>query len=150
MGKFRDYYEQLKLKMAGQPPMNLQEAVAALRAEQQEAVPEAPRSEDERKRLDYSRKCSDQIMDRAAEKIRKEAAWEAAVKRVSKRSEKPNLQISRGAGDWLVSMMKTGDDWQDQAYNAVLVAQMAFCTGQIGYKDVNRATRSVLKRCSTN
>ncbi len=136
MGKFRDYYEQLRSKMAGQPPMNLQEAVAALRAEQQAAVPEAPRSEEEQKRLDYSRKCSDQIMDRAAEKIRKEAAWEAAVKSVSKRSETLDLQVSRGADDWLVSMMKTGDDWQDQAYNAVLVAQVAFCTGQIRSKDV--------------
>ena len=94
--------------MAGQPPMNLQEAVAALKAEQQAAVPEAPRSEEERKRLNYSRKCSDQIMDRAAEKIRKEAAWEAAVKEVGKNSAKIDLQVSRGAGDWLVSMMKTG------------------------------------------
>ena len=75
-------------------------------------------------------------MDRAAEKIKKEAAWDAAVKQVSKCASNPGLTISKGTGDWLVSMMNTGEDWQDRAYNAVLAAQMAYCTGKIGTDDI--------------
>ena len=132
MGKeFNFYYERLKQLMSGQPPKSLDEAMAALKAERQAAVPEAPRSEEEHKRLDFSLKCGDQIMDRAAEKIKKEAAWDAAVKQVSKYASNPSLTIPKGAGDWLVSMMKTGDTWQDRAYNEILAAQMGLCTGKL-------------------
>ena len=134
--KFNLYYEQLKEMMSGQPPKSLDEAMATLKAQQRAEVPEAPRGEEEQKRLDYALKCSYQIMDRAAEKIKKEAAWDAAVKYVSKRASKPNLTIPKGTGDWLVSMMNTGHDWQDLAYNAVLAAQMAYCTGKIGTDDI--------------
>ena len=134
--KFNLYYEQLKEMMSGQPPKSLDEAMATLKAQQRAEVPEAPRGEEEQKRLDYALKCSYQIMDRAAEKIKKEAAWDAAVKYVSKRASKPNLTIPKGTGDWLVSMMNTGHDWQDLAYNAVLAAQMAYCTGKIGTYDI--------------
>ena len=134
--KFNLYYEQLKEMMSGQPPKSLDEAMATLKAQQRAEVPEAPRGEEEQKRLGYALKCSYQIMDRAAEKIKKEAAWDAAVKYVSKRASKPNLTIPKGTGDWLVSMMNTGHDWQDLAYNAVLAAQMAYCTGKIGTDDI--------------
>ena len=134
--KFNLYYEQLKEMMSGQPPKSLDEAMATLKAQQRAEVPEAPRSEEEQKRLGYALKCSYQIMDRAAEKIKKEAAWDAAVKQVSKCASNPGLTISKGTGDWLVSMMNTGDAWQDRAYNAVLAAQMAYCTGKIGTDDI--------------
>ena len=134
--KFNLYYEQLKEMMSGQPPKSLDEAMATLKAQQRAEVPEAPRGEEEQKRLDYALKCSYQIMDRAAEKIKKEAAWDAAVKQVSKCASNPGLTISKGTGDWLVSMMNTGDAWQDRAYNAVLAAQMAYCTGKIGTDDI--------------
>ena len=110
--------------------------MATLKAQQRAEVPEAPRGEEEQKRLGYALKCSYQIMDRAAEKIKKEAAWDAAVKQVSKCASNPGLTISKGTGDWLVSMMNTGDAWQDRAYNAVLAAQMAYCTGKIGTDDI--------------
>ena len=122
--------------MSGQPPKSLDEAMATLKAQQRAEVPEAPRGEEEQKRLGYALKCSYQIMDRAAEKIKKEAAWDAAVKQVSKCASNPGLTISKGTGDWLVSMMNTGDAWQDRAYNAVLAAQMAYCTGKIGTDDI--------------
>ena len=134
--KFNLYYEQLKEMMSGQPPKSLDEAMATLKAQQRAEVPEAPRGEEEQKRLGYALKCSYQIMDRAAEKIKKEAAWDAAVKQVSKCASNPGLTISKGTGDWLVSMMNTGDAWQDRAYNAVLAAQMAYCTGKIGTDDI--------------
>ena len=138
--KLNLYYEQLKNLMSGQPPKTLDEAVEALKAQRPAAAPEG---EDERKRFDYAMKCDDQIMGHAAEKLKKEAAWDAAAKNVRKRSEKPDLQVSRGAGDWLVSMMKTGDDWQDKVYNEVLVAQVAFCTGQIGFKNVGQTYQGI-------
>ncbi len=138
--KLNLYYEQLKQLMSGQPPKTLDEAKQALQAQQQE---KAPQDGEARERFDYAQKCNNAIMDCAAEKIRKESAWDAAVKNVRKRSEKPDLQVSRGAGDWLVSMMKTGDDWQDKVYNEVLVAQVAFCTGQIGFKNVGQTYQGI-------
>lgn len=85
MGKFDMFYEQLKSKMAGPPPMSLRIAVMELKAELQVASQNAGqlRSEEEHKRLDYSRRCSSALMDCAAEKIRKEAVFEATVKRLS-------------------------------------------------------------------
>ena len=144
MGMFDLYYEKLKAKMAGQPPMNLQQAMAALKEELQEARQNANQgiNEQVRKRLDYSRKCSDALMDCAAERIRKETAWDTAVESIKKLFErnqkpKPNFKLSGGNGNWMVSLMKTGGTLLDEGYNEKLIAQMALCTGQISSGEYN-------------
>ena len=144
MGMFDLYYEKLKAKMSGQPPMNLQQAMAALKEELQEARQNANQglNEQVRKRLDYSRKCSDALMDCAAERIRKETAWDTAVESIKKlfeRNQKPNpdFKLSGGNGNWMVSLMKTGGTLLDEGYNEKLIAQMALCTGQISSGEYN-------------
>ncbi len=144
MGMFDLYYEKLKAKMSGQPPMNLQQAMAALKAELQEARQNADQglNEQVRKRLDYSRKCSDALMDCAAERIRKETAWDTAVESIKKlfeRNQRPNpdFKLSGGNGNWMVSLMKTGGTLLDEGYNEKLIAQMALCTGQIRSGEYN-------------
>lgn len=144
MGMFDLYYEKLKAKMSGQPPMNLQQAMAALKEELQEARQNANqgRNEQVRKRLDYSRKCSDALMDCAAERIRKETAWDTAVESIKKLFERnqepnPNFKLSGGNGNWMVSLMKTGGTLLDEGYNEKLIAQMALCTGQIRSGEYN-------------
>ncbi len=152
MGMFDLYYKKLKAKMSGQPPMNLQEAMAALKAELQEAREAANQRlpEQVRDRLEYPRRCSDALMDCAADRIRKEAARDAAVERIRGILKKPELKLSSGTGDWMVSLMKTGDTLQDRGHNEKLIAQMALCNGQINagqygfiremwYKSYNRA-----------
>ncbi len=134
--KFNLYYEQLKSKMAGQPPMNLQDAMTALKAEQQAPAPQGGEAQ---ARFDYAQKCSNAIMDCAAEKIRKESAWDAAVKNIAKLTRKPNLTISKGTGDWLVGMMKTDGTGDSLAYNETLAIQMALCTGKITRKEASAA-----------
>ncbi len=140
MGKFDMFYEQLKSKMAGPPPMSLRIAVMELKAELQVASQNAGqlRSEEEHKRLDYSRRCSSALMDCAAEKIRKEAVFEATVKRIGKLIRKPGFNLSGGSGNWMASLMKTGDTPQDKGRNEKLIAQMALCTGQISGGEFNR------------
>ena len=144
MGMFDLYYEKLKAKMSGQPPMNLQQAMAALKEELQEARQNANQglNEQVRKRLDYSRKCSDALMDCAAERIRKETAWDTAVESIKKLFERnqepnPNFKLSGGNGNWMVSLMKTGGTLLDEGYNEKLIAQMALCTGQIRSGEYN-------------
>ena len=136
--KLNLYYEQLKNLMSA-PPKTLDEAMVALKAKRQAAVPEEPRSEEERKRLDYSLKCGDQIMNRAAEKIKKEAAWDEAIRKISRVNKKPDLTIPKGTGDWMVSMMKTGNTWQDLVYNVTLAAQIGLCTGKLTVQETLKA-----------
>ena len=134
--KLNLYYEQLKNLMSGHPPKTLDEAKNTLLAQQQE---KAPQDGEARERFDYAQKCNNAIMDCAAEKIRKESAWDAAVKNVARLTRKPNLTISKGTGDWLVGMMKTDGTGDSLAYNETLAIQMALCTGKITRKEASVA-----------
>ncbi len=134
MGKFDVYYEQLKNKMTalpqdrGQWRQSLQEAMAGIEAEREADIPSgAERLEG----FDYVQNCNSALMNCAAEKIKKEASWDATVRRIRIRIGKPDLQIPRGSSDWLVSLMKTDDSDESMNYNDKLVGQMALCTGAI-------------------
>ena len=126
--KLNLYYEQLKNLMSGQPPKTLDEAKQALQAQQQE---KAPQDGEARERFDYAQKCNNAIMDLAAQKIQKEAAWEAARQRYAKAEGNPELQISKGTGDWLVNLMKTDGSKESLDYNIKIVGQMALSTRKI-------------------
>ncbi len=134
MGKFNVYYEQLKNKMAdlpqeqGQWRPSLQEAMKALKAEQQT---DRPSGAERLENFDYIQNCNNALMNCAAEKIKREASWDATVRRVRILLGKPNLQLPRGSGDWLVSLMKTDGTDESRNYNDKLVGQMALCTGAI-------------------
>ena len=92
--KLNLYYEQLKNLMSGQPPKTLDEAKQALQAQQQA---KAPQDGEARERFDYAQKCNNAIMDCAAEKIRKESAWDAAVKNVARLTRKPKEPLIKSA-----------------------------------------------------
>ncbi len=134
MGKFNVYYEQLKNKMAdlpqeqGQWRPSLQEAMKALKAEQQT---DRPSGAERLENFDYIQNCNNALMNCAAEKIKREASWDATVRRVRILLGKPDLQLPRGSGDWLVSLMKTDGTDESRNYNDKLVGQMALCTGAI-------------------
>ncbi len=134
MGKFNTYYEQLKNKMAdlpqeqGQWRQSLQKAMAAVKAEQEA---ERPTGAERLEGFDYVQNCNDALMNCAAEKIKKEASWDATVRRVRMLLGKPDLQLPRGSGDWMVSLMKTDGTDESRNYNDKLVGQMALCTGAI-------------------
>ena len=136
MGKFNIFYEQLKAKMSGQPPMSLQDAMATLKAEQQAAAPEV-HGEEAQNRLAYSQKCRDALMDRAAERIQKEAAWDKAVKRISKLTRKPDFTLSSGNGQWLTCLMKPEDTPENQSYNTTIALQAAICNHSIRMADAS-------------
>ena len=128
MGKFTDYYNQLKAKMAGPPPLTLQNAVAALQAQQRLS---APQEGEALERYNYAQMCNNAIMNQAALRIQREATWDSTVQRVGTFTSQPWLQVPKGSGDWLVNEMKTDGSMESRVYNEKIVGQMALCTKRI-------------------
>ncbi len=128
MGKFTDYYNQIKTKMAGPPPLTLENAVAALQAQQRLS---APREGEALERYNYTQMCNNAIMYQAALKLQREAAWDTTVQHIGTSTNQPGLQVPKGSGDWLVNEMKTDGSMESQVYNEKIVGQMALCTKRI-------------------